>query len=140
MNQNFSKRSALAIAIVLMTGASFGAANAQQTERVSFNCDISGQSGILQAEVTTMERSGIVKRGRDISGVIGTGEIAVYYQGNLKVGTNHYIFSGENQYADFTDTNTYARFLVRMELNGSSLRMTADPFGSPQVFMCQRSN
>jgi len=75
-----------------------------------------------------------------ITGVIGTGNYNLYYQGQLVSATARYVFTGENQFSDFTDLNTNARFRAQLIVQGQQLLLIANPETSqPARYVCQAS-
>lgn len=113
-------------------------AAAQSEGTLSYDCNLDGVSGRLIAQYEVVGNSGITySPNGDISSVIGTGSSTVYYQGQLTSPTARYAFTGENQFADFTDMSTYERFRVQFVAEGSQLLMIANPFGAaPTRYMC----
>ncbi len=115
---------------------------AAQTQAVQYQCNLGGMPAMLTAQLEVIGNSGITYNSMGgISGVIGTGESTVYYQGELRSQTANYVFTGENQYADFTDMMSYERFRVQflMQPNGS-LVLVANPFGpQPARYLCTPS-
>lgn len=114
---------------------------AAQVSTVQYNCDIGGMQAQLTAQVETIGGTGrVVGADGSITGVIGTGDSNVYYQGQLVSQTASYTFVGENEYADFTETNTYERFRARMQVQGTYLLITVNPFGpQPVQYGCQQT-
>lgn len=110
-----------------------------QSSNVSYVCDLGGASAQLTAQVESIGDAGIVQNSQGwISGVIGTGDSNLHYQGELVSATARYIFTGENQFADFTDMNTNERFHVQMIAQGPQLLLVIDPeTPQPVQYMCQ---
>ena len=109
----------LAAAAIGAAGLLSSAATAQ-TSVVQYVCDIGGMQAQLTAQVEVIGTAGRVT-GSDgsITGVIGTGEYTVYYQGQLVSSAASYSFTGENEFADFTELSTYERFRARMQVQGN---------------------
>jgi len=112
-----------------------------QVSTVQYICDIGGMQAQLTAQVEVIGGTGrVIGSDGNITGVIGTGDSNVYYQGQLVSQTASYTFTGENEYADFTDSNTYERFRARMQAQGSYLVITVNPFGpQPVQYGCQQA-
>lgn len=112
-----------------------------QVSTVQYVCDIGGMQAQLTAQVEVIGGTGrVIGSDGSITGVIGTGDSNVYYQGQLVSQTASYTFVGENEYADFTDANTYARFRARMQVDGNYLLITVNPFGpEPVQYGCQQT-
>ena len=73
----------------------------------------------------------------DITGVIGTSSYTVYTEGEIRSPTSYYVFTGGNNYADFTDMNTYDRFRVEWVEDTDGLIMIVNPFGeAPTQHTC----
>ncbi|MEO0551550.1 MAG: hypothetical protein AAFZ91_16670 [Pseudomonadota bacterium] len=111
-----------------------------QTSVVQYMCDIGGMQAQLTAQVEVVGTAGrVIGSDGSITGVIGTGESTVYYQGQLVSQTASYAFTGENEYADFTEISTYDRFRARMQVQGNILLITVNPFGpQPTQYACQQ--
>jgi hypothetical protein len=74
----------------------------------------------------------------DITGVIGTGEYTLYVSGTLQSPNAYYTFSGENQFADFTEVNTYERFRVQWVTEQDGLIIIVNPLGdAPERHYCE---
>lgn len=115
-------------------------ATAQNITTVSYVCDLGGAPAQLTAQIETINTAGAVTNSDGwITGVIGTGETMTYYQGELVSATARYVFTGENQYADFTDMNTNERFRVQMVAQGAYLTMVINPeTPQPVTYQCQQ--
>ncbi|MCL4679302.1 MAG: hypothetical protein KJ017_12000 [Alphaproteobacteria bacterium] len=113
---------------------------AQNISTVSYICDLGGAPGQLTAQIETINTAGAVTNSDGwITGVIGTGETTTYYQGELVSASARYVFTGENQYADFTDMNTNERFRVQMVAQGAYLTMVINPeTPQPVTYQCQQ--
>ncbi|MEQ9316687.1 MAG: hypothetical protein RLN72_12610 [Henriciella sp.] len=114
-------------------------AMAQTAGTLSYTCNLDGVAGQLVATYEVIGNSGITYGPNGgISGVIGTGDSTIYYQGQLTSPVASYVFTGENQFADFTDLQTQARFRVQFIQQGNQLLMIANPFGpGPTQYLCQ---
>lgn len=110
-----------------------------QTSTVQYSCNIGGMPAQLTAQIEVVGGTGrVIGSQGQITGVIGTGDSMVYYQGQLVSQTGSYSFVGENEYADFTDNYTYERFRARMQAQGNYLLITVNPFGPmPVQYSCQ---
>jgi len=106
----------------------------------TFDCDLLGVTGELTMEVEAVGASGVVwgsGPSPDITGVIGTGDVIYYTAGELRSPNAHYIFTGENQFADFTETTTLERFRVQWSVHADGVDMIVNPFGpGPAVHRC----
>ncbi len=114
---------------------------AQQVSTVNYTCDLGGAPAQLTAQVETIGDAGIVQNSQgDITGVIGTGDVNYHYQGELVSQTARYAFTGENQFADFTDLNTNDRFHVQMLAQGAALTLVINPENpQPVMYQCQKT-
>lgn len=128
------------IFLATSTIACVGPLSAAQVSAVQYVCDIGGMQAQLTAQVEVVGGTGrVVGPDGSITGVIGTGDSNVYYQGQLVSQTASYTFTGENEYADFTESNTYERFRARMQVQGNYLVITVNPFGpQPVQYGCQQ--
>ncbi len=127
----------VALGLTSYSGSSF----AQQVSTVSYICDLGGAPAQLTAQVETIADTGIVQNSQGwITGVIGMEGVNYRYQGELASATARYVFTGENQFADFTDLGTNERFRVQMISQGASLTMIINPeTPQPLTYQCQQS-
>lgn len=118
-----------------------GQAQAQQTNVVSFTCNIEGAPAQLTAQVEVVRPAAVFMGSEGkFGGAIDTGEANYYYQGTLTSATSRYTFTGENQYADFIDMATNDRFRVQFIVQGQQMLMIVNPFGpGPVKYMCQQA-
>ena len=108
--------------------------------RFYFDCDLQGLTGEMVMDMEVVADTGITwgsGSNPDITGVIGTGDYIIYTQGEIRSPTSYYVFTGENNYADFTDMNTYERFRVEWVEDTDGLIMIVNPFGqAPTQHTC----
>lgn len=135
-------RAALFGALALMLGAA-APAGAQQRVALRYECDLNGAPGVMVLEARIYTGSGIAWGpgvNPDIIGVIPTGERNISFGGEMRSISARYVFTGENQFADFTDMRTYDRFRVKFETLGAGrLRLVINPFGpGPTQHFCRR--
>ncbi|MEM9384885.1 MAG: hypothetical protein AAGA68_07470 [Pseudomonadota bacterium] len=101
--------------------------------RFTFDCDLQGIHGVLTLDVEILNNAGVVfgpGPNPDITAVIGTGDVTVFTSGELVSSAASYIFTGENQFADFTKvTGTIERFLVEWVEQSDGLTLVINPFG-----------
>ena len=137
MNKSLVALTALAAASLAFASAS----SAQQTTLVSYVCDLGGAPAQLTAQVQAIDDTGRVVNSQGwITGVIGTGNYNLYYQGQLVSASARYVFTGENQFADFTDLYTNERFRAQLIVQGEQLMLVANPETSqPARYLCQSS-
>lgn len=147
MNRNFAFILIVLSLTVLPVGCGGGGSdNTPQSDtqsdmaRFYFDCDLQGLTGQLVMDIEVISSSGITwGPGPDpeITGVIGTGDYTIYTDGELNSPTSHYVFTGENQFADFTDMNTYERFRVQWVEETDGITMIVNPFGpQPTQYFC----
>jgi hypothetical protein len=112
--------------------------------RFYLDCDLNGQIGNMIMDIEAIGSSGVTwgaGPNPDITGVIGTGEYTLYVSGTLQSPNAYYIFSGENQFADFTEVNTYERFRVQWVAEQDGLIVIVNPFGdAPERHYCEVTN
>ncbi len=117
---------------------------ASNRARFTFDCDIAGLNAVLDIEIEAIASSGIVWGGGpnpQINAVIGTGDVTYFTAGTLQSPTASYIFTGENQFADFTDLDTADRFRVQWVINPGGLTMIVNPFGpGPVSYICVQTS
>jgi len=72
-----------------------------------------------------------------ITGLFPAG-VTVYTAGQVQSATATYSFRGENQFADFTDHDTGARFRVEWVLDepNNGVWMKVNPFGATTAHFC----
>lgn len=104
----------------------------------AWDCNIEGAPARLSAQVEAVTPAGVFVDANGLfAGAISTGEVNYYYEGNLVSATARYVFTGENQFADFTDLNTNDRFHVQFIVSGRDLLMIANPHGpQPAQYGC----
>lgn len=106
---------------------------------VAYTCEVDGQSGRLEVQYETFDMSGQpADLPRDtLRDNIAAGAVKVFYKGTLHLDTQHYVLSGEDHIAEFTDVATHERFLMHLLRENQSLRMTRDPLGAgTPVYFC----
>ena len=111
----------------------FGQPAVAQVSYVQYVCDIDGQRGILRAELETVGGTGILSNFR----VIGQQGSNTWVTGELRTNTAYYTFSGENQFADFLDQQTGARFRVQWAPQVGGLIIVVNPFGDAVQYYCE---
>ncbi|MEM7204324.1 MAG: hypothetical protein AAF628_28955 [Planctomycetota bacterium] len=100
--------------------------------RFTYECDVSGLIGTLTLDIEAIGSTGIVfgsGPNPDITGVIGTGGVTYFTSGQLVTPTTRYSFTGQNQFADFTNTTTPERFRVEWVNAPQGLTIVVNPFG-----------
>lgn len=105
---------------------------ASNRARFSFDCDLNGLVGALTMEIEAINAAGVVFGSGptpDITGVIGTGGVLYVTSGELVSPTARYVFTGDNQFADFTDLATNARFRVQFVSSPQGVDLIINPFG-----------
>jgi hypothetical protein len=104
-----------------------------------WTCDIEGAPARLTAQVEAISPAGVYMDPQGFfRGSVATGEVNFLYGGSLVSASARYSFTGQNQYADFVDLQTNARFRVQMIVQGRSLTMVVNPFGpGPVRYGCQ---
>jgi hypothetical protein len=108
--------------------------------RFYFDCDLQGLTGQMVMDIEVISSTGITwGSGPDpeITGVLGTGDYTIYTDGELNSPTSSYYFTGTNQYADFTEENTFERFRVQWVEESNGITMIVNPFGpQPTQHFC----
>lgn len=106
----------------------------------TFDCDLQGVTGALTLEIEAVASSGVVwgpGPNPTITGVIGTGDYIYYTAGDLTSPVARYLFTGENDYADFVSTTSSERFLVQFVSAHPGLVLVVEPFGpAPSQIAC----
>lgn len=123
------------------TASKLGPAEGSNRARFTFRVDLQGMPGTLSIDVEVVGTTGITwgtGSTPSITGVIGTGDHTIYTAGRLVSGNANYVFTGENQFADFTDQSSYERFRVQWVSTANGLRMVVNPFGpEPVTYDCE---
>lgn len=124
--------------IALILAAPIEAAN-PRAATFAWDCNIEGAPARLSAQIEAVTPAGVFVNPNGLfAGSISTGEVNYYYQGTLVSATARYAFTGENQFADFTDLNTNDRFHVQFIMQGPELLMIANPHGpQPARYGCR---
>ena len=108
--------------------------------RFIFNCDLQGQVGVLTMDVEAISTTGVTwgpGPNPDITGVIGLGGVTYHTAGELRSSVAHYVFTGRDQFADFTESATFERFRVQWVPDGDDMIMIVNPFGpGPTQHVC----
>ncbi|WP_084397476.1 hypothetical protein [Henriciella aquimarina] len=106
-----------------------------------YSCDLDGVAGELTGEYEIIDATGAPHTpDAGLSELVGVGASRVFYNGQLSTPSGKYVFTGENQFAEFTDLATHERFIVRMIAEGPQLQLTANPNGAVQThYLCQSS-
>lgn len=116
-------------------------ANASNMARFTYDCNLQGVIASMILDAEAVGSTGIVfgsGPNPDITGVIGTGNYTLYTSGEVVSNVARYIFTGENQFADFTNTATFERFRVKWVSQDDDLIMVVNPFGpGPVQHFCQ---
>ena len=112
---------------------------AHATETFVWTCNIEGAPARLTVQVEAISQAGMYMDPHSFFiGSMATGEVNYIYGGTLVSATARYSFTGRNQYADFVDLQTNARFRVQMIVQGRSLTMVVNPFGpGPVRYGCE---
>jgi hypothetical protein len=101
--------------------------------RFMYDCNLGGLTGNMVMDVEAITTAGVVYGpgpSPDITGVIGTGSVLYLTAGELVSPSARYVFTGDNQYADFTETTgSFERFRVQWVSDPSGLVMVINPFG-----------
>lgn len=109
-----------------------GGSNQSNKALVYLDCDLQGEIAKMEMLVEVLGDYGLTwssGASPDITGVISTGDYIVYTSGTLQSSTGYYTFSGENQFADFYDHYSYARFLVQWIEEKNGVWMIVNPYG-----------
>jgi hypothetical protein len=121
-------------------GGTGSVSNGSNRARFFFDVDLQGVLGELVMEIEVVGNSGLTwgpGANPEITGVISTGSYTLYTAGELRSPTAYYVFTGENQFADFTEPATSQRFRVQWSETQNGLIMTVNPFGpGPVQYPC----
>ncbi|WP_019605736.1 hypothetical protein [Teredinibacter turnerae] len=114
------------------SGGGSGGKSPSNNARFEFTCDLGGIDATLVMNVEAVSDSGVVfgaGPNPEVSGVVSTGSVTYYTSGTVTSPTAAYIFTGENNFADFTDLGNSSRFRVQWMADGENLIMLVNPFG-----------
>jgi len=121
-------------------GGSTPAPTSSNLARFEYICNIEGADATLIMNVEAVGGTGVVYGSGpnpDITAVIGTGSYTYLSSGDLRSDVAYYIFTGENQFADFTNMGNNERFRVQWMFDGDNLVMLVNPFGpGPVSYSC----
>jgi hypothetical protein len=129
-------------AFLIAAAALLQPAEAQQRGTVfAWVCNLQGAPAQLVAQVEAISPAGIYMDANGfVTGAIPTNEVNYYYQGTLTSASARYVFTGVNQFADFTDLGNNERFRVQFIVQGAAMTLIANPFGpQPAQYLCQLS-
>lgn len=104
--------------------------------RLEFEVDLQGVKGFMVMEAEVISEAGIVwgpGATPDITGVIGTGNYTIHTAGTLQSPNGRYVFTGQDNFADFTDLMTAQSFRVQWFQTATGLTMVVNPFGPGPV-------
>lgn len=113
------------------------AANAQQIT-LTYSCNIEGVAAQMVMGVEYQQAfSPLHNFQGNISGLFPAG-VTIYTAGQVVSPTARYSFRGENDFADFTDLVTGARFRVQWVLDAqrNGVWMKVNPFGGTVTYFC----
>ena len=106
------------------------------TQDFTLSCNLDGVAATLSIRIEAVSTSGVA-RGIDGLVVIPTGDVTYFTSGRLRSPVASYIFTGENNFADFTDENSLERFRVQWVPTEDGLLMVVNPFGpGPVQYAC----
>lgn len=111
----------------------------------AFECDLGGVPAPLLTAIEVVSNTGIIWGGtssnRTITGVVGTGDYTLYSAGLLFSSSAAYTFTGQGDFADFTNLDNYERFRVQWLTDSARpawLGVLVNPFGpGPVTYDCQ---
>ncbi len=129
MKKIFTAFARLAGAAALAVCAGTGSASAQVKQHLLL-CDLNGMQAQMLLNLEYVATSGVVGDPGSIPGigVIGTGQYRVYTSGEVRSPSGYYVFTGEGQYAEFTDMVSYDRFKVQFVDQRGGLLLIINPF------------
>ena len=109
-----------------------------QEVQLAFSCDLNGAPAQMLMAVHYQQAFDWSQNYKgDISGVFPVG-VNVYTAGQIQSATGAYTFTGENDFADFTDLVSGARFRVQWVLDPprNGVWMKVNPFGGTTLHFC----
>lgn len=116
-------------------------ATAQQVV-LTYACDLNGVSAEMTMGVEYQQAFDPLHNFRgNITGLFPAG-VTVYTAGQVVSPAARYSFRGENDFADFTDLVTGARFRVQWVLDPrqNGIWMKVNPFGGTTTYFCALQN
>lgn len=126
----------MSVAPVLLTaGLFFGAASAAEAaaQMQRYRCDLHGEIAEMVALVEEIDGQGLTWRDEPATrpaAVVSNTVITHLFTGELRSDAVHYIFTGRNKFADFTDLVEGRRFRAQLNvLPDGALIIVLDPFG-----------
>jgi hypothetical protein len=139
-----SRLAKITLPAALWAGAMLPGTAAAQAMQMSYNCNLQGVQAQMNVAVEIVSTSGITwgpGSYPQITGLIPTGEYNIYTAGEMRSPTAYYTFTGEGEYARFSDHVQGGTFVVRFILHQGGLEMIINPFQSPEGqgrHFCQR--
>lgn len=122
-------------------GGGGGSARTSSTARFVFAVDLNGVGAEMILEVEAINTSDVVwgpGPNPEITAVIANGAVTYFTSGAVKSPNASYVFTGENDFADFTNVTNKARFRVRWAKDAGELCMIVNPFGpGPAKHRCR---
>ncbi|MEM7234419.1 MAG: hypothetical protein AAF517_19730 [Planctomycetota bacterium] len=106
--------------------------------RFVYDCDLQGMNAELTLEIEAISQAGIVLGSGprpQITGVIGTGTYIYYIAGEMVSPTTRYVFTGENDFAEFTNLTYPERFRVKFVPTQEGLTLIVNPFGQGPTYV-----
>lgn len=101
-----------------------------------YDCDLHGENAEMVALVERVAEAGLGWRDTPAreEAVVSNTVITNLFTGELRSPSVHYIFTGRNKFADFTDLVAGRRFRAQLNaLPDGSLIVVLDPFGTAPV-------
>ena len=122
--------------LLVALGFAGGPATAGITH-LSYSCDLQGAEGAMTVALESKDVTALIPGIRPgptiFSGVRPTGETEVFTAGEIKSSTAHYVFTGWNYFATFSDVRQGGQFIVRFDPQPSGdLVLVINPFQSPE--------
>ena len=111
-----------------------GGTVAQAVQRMSFVCDLNGAPAQMDLVLEYIANAGIVwgpGAYPTIEGGIATGDYHVVTAGEVRSSSAYYAFTGEGEYAEFTDMMSAERFTVRFVEQPGGLLLVINPYAEP---------
>jgi len=121
-------------------GGNPGTTAGSNRARFTFDVDLQGVPGTLVMEVEVINQAGAIwgpGSTPQITAVISAGTFIIFTAGELTSSVANYIFTGENNFADFTEPATSATFRVQWIETAQGMTMVVNPFGpGPVSYAC----
>jgi len=120
----------------LLIAALAPCAAAAQTSQHYLVCEGLGERGEMVVTVEAIGASGLLPRNSGAIDVIGLPGVNYFTEGEVRTATQTWVFSGQNNFADFQNVTRGGGFLVEWFVDRPYLIAMVDPYGDRIPITC----